>query len=176
MVTGSLARRYAKAILALNDAKIATDLRALAKAMHDSAELVGSLTNPAIRKSDRRKVIDELLKRIGAGPLSKNTVNLLLDGERLASLPAISRELDAMIEAKSGRVSAEIVSARPLDASQVSQITAALEKASGKKVTVSKREDPELLGGVVAKIGDTVYDYSLRNQLRNLRDSLAKDV
>src|SRR4051812_14564577 len=107
MVTGSLARRYAKAILSLNDAKIAGDLRSLAKAMNESAELRGALSNPAIRRADRRKVIDELLSRIGAGPLTQNTVNLLLDGERLASLPAISRELDAMIEAKSGRVSAE---------------------------------------------------------------------
>ena len=176
MVTGSLARRYAKAILSLNDAKIGTDLRTLAKAMNESAELRGSLTNPAIRKSDRKKVVDELLNRIGAAPLTKNTVYLLLDGERLASLPAISRELDAMIEAKSGRVSAEIVSARPLDVAQISQITAALEKLSGKKVTIAKREDPELLGGVVAKIGDTVYDGSLRSQLRNLRDKLATDV
>ena len=176
MVTGSLARRYAKAILSLNDAKIGADLRSLAKAMNESAELRGALSNPAIRKDDRRKVIDELLSRIGASPLTKNTVYLLLDGERLASVPAISRELDAMIEAKSGRVSAEVVSARPLDVTQLSQITAALEKLSGKKVTVSKREDPELLGGVVAKLGDTVYDGSLRSQLRNLRDQLAKDV
>jgi F-type H+-transporting ATPase subunit delta len=176
MVTGSLARRYAKAILSLGDAKIAGDLRSLAKAMHDSNELRSSLTNPAIRRGDRRKVIDELLRLIGADALMKNTVYLLLDGERLASLPAISRELDAMIEAKSGRVSAEVVSARPLDVSQLSQITAALEKLSGKKVTVAKREDPELLGGVVAKVGDTVYDGSLRTQLRTLRDQLAKDV
>jgi F-type H+-transporting ATPase subunit delta len=81
-----------------------------------------------------------------------------------------------MIQAKSGRVTAEITSAQPLDAGQVQQITAALEKLSGKKVTIAKREDPELLGGVVAKIGDTVYDGSLRSQLRNLRDQLAKDV
>jgi F-type H+-transporting ATPase subunit delta len=176
MVTGSLARRYAKAILQLDDAKIGADLRSLAKAMHESTELRGLLSNPAIRKSDRKKVIDELLTRIGASPLTKNAVYLLLDGERLASLPAISRELDAMIEAKSGRVSAEVVSARPLDVTQLSQITAALEKLSGKKVTVHKREDAELLGGVVAKIGDTVYDGSLKAQLRNLRDQLAKDV
>jgi len=176
MVTGSLARRYAKAILLLPDAKIAGDLRSLAKAMNSSQELIGSLTNPAIRRADRRKVIDELLSRIGASPLTKNTVYLLLDGERLASLPAISRELDAMLEAKSGRVSADVTSARPLDAGQLSQITAALEKLSGKKVTVFKREDPELLGGVVAKIGDTVYDGSLRSQLRTLRDELARDL
>ena len=181
MVTGSLARRYAKAIAQLGTAqnnldKLASDLRSLAKAMDTSAELRASLTNPAIRRGDRRKVIDELLNRAAAHPLAKNTVYLLLDGERLASLPAISRELDAMIEAKSGKVSAELVSARALEPAQVLQITTALEKLSGKKVTVTRREDASLLGGVVAKLGDTVYDGSLRTQLRTLRDDLAKEA
>lgn len=174
-----LARRYAKAIFDLgseqnNLDKVGLELRTLVKAMKDSPELAQTLASPAIRRSDRRKVIDALLQRIGAQPTTKNTVNLLLDGERLSSLPAISREVDAMIEAKAGRVAAEVVSAKPLDPSQLSQITAALEKLSGKKVSVSKREDPDLLGGVVAKVGDTVYDGSLRTQLRTLRDELSK--
>jgi len=115
-----------------------------------------------------------LLQRLGADPLTQNLVHLLLDGERLSSLEAISREVDAMIEAKSGRMAAEVTSAKPLDAGQLSQIIAALEKLSGKKVAVTRREDPDLLGGVVAKLGDTVYDGSLRTQLRTLRDELTK--
>lgn len=175
MVTGSLARRYAKAVLALpTPEKIAGDVRSLAKAMHESAELQTALTNPAIRRNDRRRVIDGLLAAIGAQPITKNFVYLLLDGERMSSLPAISRELDGMLLARSNHVSAEVVSAKPLDATQVQQITAALEKLSGKKVDIAKREDPSLLGGVVAKVGDVVYDGSLRTQLRNLRDELTK--
>jgi F-type H+-transporting ATPase subunit delta len=179
MVTGSLARRYARAVLEIGTAhksldKLGSDLRSLAKAMHDSAELQTALTNPAIRRADRRRVLDALLQRIAADPNSKNLVYLLLDGERLASLPAISREVDAMIEAKSGRLAAEVTSAKPLDATQLSQIITALEKLSGKKVAVTRREDPNLLGGVVAKLGDTVYDGSLRTQLRTLRDELTK--
>jgi F-type H+-transporting ATPase subunit delta len=119
-------------------------------------------------------VIDGLLARISAAPHTRNLVYLLLDGERLASLEAISREVDAMIEARAGRMLAEVTSARPLDHAQLSQITAALEQASGKKVSVTKREDPGLLGGVVAKLGDTVYDGSLRTQLRAMRDELTK--
>ena len=179
MVTGSLARRYARAVLEIgttngNLDKIGGDLRALAKAMHDSAELMAVLTNPAIRRADRRRVIDGLLERVGALPHTRNLVYLLLDGERLASLPAISREVDVMIEAKAGRMAAEVTSARPLDAGQLSQIITALEKLSGKKVAVTHREDPNLLGGVVAKLGDTVYDGSLRTQLRTLHDELTK--
>jgi F-type H+-transporting ATPase subunit delta len=165
MVTGSLARRYARAVLQIGTAngnldKLGGDLRSLAKAMRESAELVTALTNPAIRRADRRRVIDGLLQAIGAELHSKNLVYLLLDGERLSSVEAISREVDAMIEARSGRMSAELTSARPLDAGQLSQIITALERLSGKKVAVTKREDPDLLGGVVAKLGDTVYDGS----------------
>jgi F-type H+-transporting ATPase subunit delta len=179
MVTGSLARRYARAILELGTAQrnldqLGAELRALAQAMKGSPELVSSLTNPAIRRADRRRVIDALLQRVSASQHTRNLIYILLDGERLASLPSISREVDAMIEARSGRISAEVTSARPLDAAELKQITAALEQLSGKQVSVTRREDPDLLGGVVAKLGDTVYDGSLRTQLRNLRDELIK--
>lgn len=174
-----LARRYAKAIFEIGTAQsnlepIGRDLRALSTAMKESAELATTLGSPAIRRSDRKKVIDALLDRVGAQPTTRNTVYLLLDGERLGSLPAIARELDRMIEAKAGRVSAEVVSAKPLDPAQLSQITTALESLSGKKVSVTSRQDPGLLGGVVAKVGDVVYDGSLRTQLRNLRDELSR--
>jgi F-type H+-transporting ATPase subunit delta len=179
MVTGSLARRYARAVIQIGEAngnldKIGTDLRSLAKVMKESAELVTVLTNPAIRRGDRRKVLEGLLQRLGAQPQTKNLIFLMLDSERMSSLPALSREVDTMIQAKSGHVSAEITSAKPLDAAQIGQITLALEKLSGKKVDVTKHEDPDLLGGVVAKVGDVVYDGSLRTQLRNLRDELTK--
>lgn len=179
MQAGSLARRYAKAVFEIGQSqnnldKIGADLRSLAKAMHESAELASVVTSPALRRGDRRNVLDQIMQRVGVQPTTKNLVYLLLDSERMGALPGIARELDVMIEAKAGRVQAELVSAKPLDPSQLSQITAALEKLSGKKVSVSRREDPELLGGVVAKVGDVVYDGSLRTQLRNLRDELSK--
>lgn len=179
MVTGSLSRRYAKAIFDIGSqqgdlTKLGQDIRSLAKAMNESRELQSVLTNPAIRRSDRRRVVDGLLQSIGVQTASRNLVYILLEGERMANVPGISRALDEMIEAKAGRVTAEVTSAKPLDPSQLSQINAALEKLSGKKVSVTTRQDPELLGGVIAKVGDTVYDGSLRTQLRTLRDELSK--
>jgi F-type H+-transporting ATPase subunit delta len=179
MVTGSLARRYAKAIHAIgldqgNLDKIGADLRTLAAAMKTSAELVSVLTSPALRRAERKKVVDALLEKIAAQQPTKALLNILLDGERLSSLPAISREIDAMIEARAGRISADVASAQPLSPAQVTQLTAALEKLSGKKVDLVRREDPALLGGVVARVGDIVYDGSLRTQLRALRDELSK--
>jgi F-type H+-transporting ATPase subunit delta len=179
MITGSLARRYAKALLEIGTAqrnldKLGADLKSIAAAMKESKELTSVLSSPAIRRSERRKVVDTLMQWINVQPMTKNFVELLLDHERFAALPDIARELHAMIEAKAGRVQAEVTSAKPLDPGQLTQITAALEKLSGKKVTVVGREDPSLIGGVVAKVGDVVYDYSLRNQLAALRDQLSK--
>jgi F-type H+-transporting ATPase subunit delta len=174
-----LARRYAKAIFDIGSEqggldKMGADIRVLAKAMNDSPELVSILSNPSIGRGARKGIVDALLQRIGVVTVTRNTIYLLLEKERLQTLPDISRQLDAMIEEKAGRVQAEVVSAKPLDPSQLSQITATLEKLSGRKVSVSSKQDPDLLGGVVAKVGDTVYDGSLRTQLRNLRDELSK--
>ena len=177
MVTGSLSRRYARAILEIGIAqnnleKLGSDLRSLAAAMKSSPELETVMSNPAMRRADRKGVIDALLARIGADPISKNFVNLLLDGERMSALQAISREVDGMIEARAGRVAAEVTSAQALTPAQLASITAGLEKLSGKKVVVTKKEDPSILGGVIAKVGDVIYDGSVRNQLRTLREGL----
>lgn len=179
MISGSLARRYAKAVFEIGVTqggldKLGTDIRSFAQAMKESPELEAALTSPALQRSERRKVVDAILQRLGVVSTTRNLLYVLLDGERLGTLPAIARELDKMIENKAGRVSAEVVSAKPLEPAQLSELVAVLEKLSGKKVTVQKREDPELLGGVVAKVGDTIYDGSLRTQLSTLRDELAK--
>ena len=179
MQAGSLARRYAKALFGLATDKkvvdkVGTDLRTLRAAFAASPELAtvfGSTSHP---RAKRRAILDAILQRIAAHDLVKTFTYLLLDKERLTTLPDISREIDAMIEEKAGRVQAEVISAAALTPAQLTAITAALEKLSGKKVVLEKKQDPELLGGVVAKVGDVVYDGSLRTQLRALRDQLSK--
>lgn len=179
MISGSLARRYARALMSIgadqkNADKLGSDLRVFAQALHTSAELNTVLSNPAFPRADRKKIVDALATRFGVLPVSRTFLFVLLDKERLAHIPSISREIDRMLEEQAGRVEAEVVSAKPLSPAQLAQITAVLEQLSGKKVNVARREDPALLGGVVAKVGDLVYDGSLRTQLRALRDQMAK--
>ncbi len=179
MLEGSLSRRYARAIMDLAITanvveQVGADLRGLATAYKTAPELGEVLGNASFKKPQRRAIVDALLTRLGAQPLTKTFLNLLLDNERLAAIPGISREVDAMIETRAGRVHAEVTSATALTPAQLTQLTATLERLSGKKVVVAKKEDPSLLGGVVAKVGDVVYDGSLRTQLRILRDQLAR--
>ncbi|MBT8495308.1 MAG: ATP synthase F1 subunit delta [Deltaproteobacteria bacterium] len=179
MSAGSLARRYAKALMQLgeeqnNYEKLGSELSVLAGAMTASDELRDTLTNPLFQRSDRQNVIEAVLARIGASPTIKNFSLLLLDRERLAAVPAISRELDGMIDDKIGRVNAEVWSATKLNPGQEAQIRTELEKLSGKTVDMTSSHDPSLLGGVVARVGDVVYDGSLKTQLQHIKAQLSK--
>lgn len=174
----SIARRYAKALMEIGVAdgsfeRLGREVGDLARAIKASPELVSTMTNPAFDRADREKVLRAVLQRLGASQTVVNATRLLLDRERIANLPDISRELDAMIDEKAGRVAAQVTSAAPLDDGQKQRLTVALERMSGKKVEMQVAHDPALLGGVVAQVGDTIYDGSLRTQLEKMKQTLA---
>jgi F-type H+-transporting ATPase subunit delta len=177
MISGSLARRYARALLDVGidkgtHEKLAGEIDELAVAYSAARDLQEALTNPVFPRAQRRAVLEAVLVRVGVSVETRNFVLLLLERERVQVLPAIARELRAMVDEKVGRVRATVTSARPLPAEQVAQIQSTLEKATGKKVLLDKAEDPALIGGVVAKLGDTVYDGSVRSQLERMREQI----
>lgn len=177
MSAGSLSRRYAKALMEIGTddgsyQRIGQDVASFAKAIKASEELSSILGNPVFPREDREKIVLSILQRIGASKTVINFSKLLLDRERLGILPDISRELSAMIDAKSGQVTAVVTSAVPLNAMQQTELKATLESISGKKIMLKTSEDPALLGGLVAKVGDLVYDGSIRTQLRELGRTL----
>jgi F-type H+-transporting ATPase subunit delta len=177
MITGSVARRYAKALLLIgiddgNLERMGREVRTLAGTMKTSQELAQTLANPVFPRSEREKVLRALLDRIGATPAVINFTRLLLDRERVNILPDIARSLDSMIDERAGRVAARVTSATPLDEQQQKRLMKTLESLSGKKVDMAVEHDPSLLGGVVAKVGDVVYDGSLRTQLERIRQDL----
>src|SRR5258706_15707206 len=176
MAEGSLARRYAKAFVEISTKKgivdpVGNDLVALADAAASSHDLEVLLHNPAIDEKARMKVLEEVLRRIGAQAETTQLVEALLKRGRIASLGAVARAYRALADDIAGRVRAEVVSAEKLDGPRLARIQHALEAATGKKVGVAHHEDPALLGGVVTKIGSWVYDGSLRTQLQRLREA-----
>jgi F-type H+-transporting ATPase subunit delta len=177
VIAGSVARRYARALLQIgiedgNLERMGREVGVLARALKRSEELSQTLANPVFPRSEREKVLRALLDRIGATQAVVNFTRLLLDRERVAVLPDIARELDVMIDARAGRVAAKVTSAAPLDEAQKKRLIKTLESLSGKKVDMTMEQDPSLLGGLVAQVGDVVYDGSLRTQLERIRQDL----
>lgn len=177
MSSGSLARRYAKALMEIGVEektyeRIGADLKSLASAIKSSTELSGILSNPLFARTEREKIVMAILDRIGACQTVINFSKLLLDRERMNVIPDISRALAAMIDEMSGQVKAEVLTAKPLTPAQQDELKKTLETVSGKKIQIVMKEDASLLGGVIAKVGDLVYDGSLRTQLQELKRSL----
>jgi F-type H+-transporting ATPase subunit delta len=178
MIAGSLARRYARALLEIGierktTEKLADELDMLASMYSASRDLMEALTNPVFPMSKRRDVLVAILDKAKVDTVMRNVVLLLLERERIPYLPAIARELRAMVDELVGRVRATITTVRPMAPAQVKAVTASLVTLSGgKEVVVERKEDPAILGGVVARIGDVVYDGSIRTQLERMRERI----
>ena len=104
----------------------------------------------------------------------RDLLMLLSDRRRLRHLPEITESLDAMVEAKAGKVRAEVTSAAPLSDAYLAELAKALGATIGREVVIGQKTDPELIGGVVTRVGDRVFDGSLKHQLSELREELLR--
>lgn len=171
------ARRYAKALYELADEtrqvdKVRGDLAALASALDASAELRAVMSNPAFTPDQKKNVIVRVAERLGAHKHVTSTLQLLVDRGRIGELGELSIAFGALAERRSGRVQAEVVSATPLDVGYCARLEKTLRELTGREVTLVKRTDPSLIGGIVTRIGDTVFDGSIANRLKDLEASL----
>jgi F-type H+-transporting ATPase subunit delta len=177
MVTGSLARRYAKALLEIGikqqtyDA-LGKELDRVAETVKSSPELRHVLENPIFALEKRGIILEDVARRLALSKTVRNFVMLLLDKGRIAHLPDIARVHRTLIDEQAGRVRALVTSARPLDKTLEQRLRTALELQSGKTVILEKREDPSIIGGVQAQLGDVLYDGSVKTQLEQLREGL----
>jgi F-type H+-transporting ATPase subunit delta len=133
------------------------------------------LENPTV-SAERRK---DLVNRIG-GELAldvpiRNFLGLLIDRNRLELLEEITSTYEALLDDRLGIVRARITSALDLDSRQRDEVAARLQALTGKKVRMEVSVDPSLIGGLVAQVGSTIYDGSIRQQLQAFRNNLTRD-
>lgn len=173
-----IGRRYARALLELAGdknmvPKLRKDLEGLTETWNGSDELRAVFENPAIDAESRRKIVDAIGRRMMLSTETINTLKLLADRRRLRHLPEIAEAFVALAEAQAGRVVAEVTSAGPLSSTFKARLQTELQKAVGKQVVVVEKQDPDLIGGVVTRIGDKVFDGSVRHRLRQLEERLS---
>lgn len=174
-MTGSaVAKRYGRALFELATERNEVEstgraLEALARAFEESAELRRVFENPQYLPEVRKAVAIALAERVQAPETVARALIVLGDRRRIRHLRAISDVYQRWAEAVAGRLRAEVISAVPLSEAYERQLRNILEEASGRSVTLVCRVDPTLIGGVVTRIGDVVFDGSLRNRLVEMR-------
>jgi F-type H+-transporting ATPase subunit delta len=177
VIAGSIGRRYAKALLSIGVATksfdaLGRELDRAADTISRSPELKNALENPVFAVSKRRQVLEQLARPLALSTTVKNLLLLLLDKGRINALPDIARAHRELVDEQAGRARAVVTSAAPLDPGVESRLKGALEKQTGKAVILDKRIDPSLIGGVVAQVGDLVFDGSIKTQLDQIRQDL----
>jgi F-type H+-transporting ATPase subunit delta len=179
MTATVVGKRYAKALFALADEarvvdRVRSDLRDVTKTWSDGRELRGVFDNPAFGAEVRRRVLRDVAQSMGLHDHTRDLLLLLSDRRRLRHVPEIAEAFEAMVEARSGKVRAEVVSAAPLSSAYVAELARTLGEVMGREVVVAQSVDPALIGGIVTRIGDRVFDGSVRHQLSELREELLR--
>lgn len=173
----AVARRYASALadVALEQIKaekVKADLGEFVGAFYTSADLRNFLESPAVGPDLKHKVIEKLSVKMGWDTALRNFVFLVVDHRRTELLKEMEQALAEEINARLGIAHARVVSAQPLSEEEKKQLTAALEKRTGKRIEAQFHQDSSLLGGAVVRVGSIIYDGSVRHQLNRLREQL----
>ena len=177
MPSRASAARYARALfdVALKESdpvQIERDLAALAGLMSSNAELHAALTNPAVPVSAKRRIAEALGSRLSAAPPTRKLFLLLADRDRLGIVPDLLAIYRERLMEHQQVVRAEVTTAAPLTPERASQIEEQLAVLTGRKVDMKTSVDPSIIGGVVTRIGSTVYDGSLATRLAKLKEKL----
>jgi F-type H+-transporting ATPase subunit delta len=144
-------------------------------AFAESPELRMFLAAPGVAREAKHGVIEKLAARLGASKIIRNFLFVMVDNQRAALLPDILEAFQQAIRRRQGVAEAEVSSAAKLSEAQKAQLVQTLERLSGKKIQAKYALEPELLGGAVVRIGDTIYDGSLRSRLNEMRVRLTAE-
>ena len=178
MKSASLQYANALADIALAQGAAAPVLKQLADfgaTYAESSELRNFLASPAVSRDAKHAVLEKLIARLGASKILRNFLFVLADHQRTHILPEIITAFQEVVRQRQGIAEAEISSAVELSAAQKAEFAGTLEHITGKRVEATYSLEPALLGGAVVRVGDTIYDGSLRNRLNALRARLAAE-
>jgi F-type H+-transporting ATPase subunit delta len=181
MTSRTAAARYAKALLDVASKEtspqgveqIAGELEGFVALVQENPALNRVLTNPAVPSPRKRAAVEELTKLAALSPVLSKLLILLAERDRLILLNDLASIYRGLLMDRQNVVRAEVTTATPLPGDRTDAIERSLATATGKKVAMVTKVDASILGGVVARVGSTVYDASIATQLKKIRERLA---
>ena len=176
----AVASRYARALVdvvlapgsRVEPDRILQDLRSFEQTLAGSPELANALESPAVKRPKKRAIIARLGKSLGLSDIGQNFLLVLAHHRRITDLSDAIRAFERMVDERLGRLQVDVASASELKDSQQAALIRQLETTTGKKVSLNLTVDDGLVGGMIVRLGSTVYDGSVRGQL----DSLSRQL
>jgi F-type H+-transporting ATPase subunit delta len=176
----AVASRYARAladvVLAPNAAtapdRVRDDLHSFEQALDASSELAIALASPGISRARKRAVVDRIVKSLGLAGVVRNFLLVLVDHRRTTDLSGVIDAFEKIVNERLGTLQVDVASARELKDQQKAALTRQLETMTGKKIVLNVAIDNDLVGGLIVRLGSTVYDGSVRGQLETLARQL----
>ena len=177
MSVQTIARRYAAALAEVvtkrgEAAEVRDELSAWEAMTRANAELLDVFRHPTIPQEQKQRVLHALIERARPRPTTANFLQVLLQNHRLADLGEINRQFVQELDRRSGVVTAQVTTARPVPAEAQEALRTRLGELTRSRVQLQFAVDEELIGGVVTRIGSTVYDGSVRNQLEQVKQRM----
>ncbi len=178
MSSQTVARRYAAALADVllegrSPREVQDELIAWESMIQTSDLLQQVFRNPTVAYDQKRTLLETLIKRTKVQQHTANFLRLLLKNQRLTELGEINRRLAQVLDERSGVIAAHVTTARPVSEEIMKSLNGRLATITGKDVRLSFAIDEALIGGMVTRVGSTVYDGSISNQLRQLEQKLA---
>lgn len=176
----TIARRYASsladvAIKSDNVELVKSELNAWEKMLTSYQDLRNVFHNPSITHKNKERVLESLLERVNSSKMTANFLRILLKNRRFTELGEVNGQLLAVLQERSGLISASVISSRELSKTEEAKLKSSLRKMTGgKEVKLSFEIDENVIGGIVIKVGSTVYDGSVRTQLELLKEQMIK--
>jgi F-type H+-transporting ATPase subunit delta len=169
-----LAERYAAALFELADERrtldeVAADLRQLREMLESSGDFLRLIRSPVLSRGEQAKAIGVLAERAELSPLVRDFLGVIARNRRLFAVPAIIEAFLHKLAARRGEVNAQVTTARPLSETQLATLNEQLRRSIGSRVSVDVRVDPELIGGMIVRVGSRMVDGSVKSKLQRLQ-------
>ena len=170
----SMAGRYAAALFELAKEQkqldqVERDVAAFLAMLEISADLVRLVKSPVISAQAQVRALEAILAKAGISGFTGNFLKLIVRNRRLFAVADMLKAFQSLLARERGEVSADVASAHPLSAEQMQVLSDSLKTSIGKNVQIRTRVDPNLLGGLIVKVGSKMIDSSLRTKLNNLK-------
>jgi len=174
-VLGRYARAYAEVAVKnkLNPEKTVAEFQQMSDVVNGSRELRNVLQNPAVSREQKLKLLDSIIQHIGASKMLRNFLAVLIDHRRIGNIGDVLEQFKRELDRRMGIADAKVSSVRELSSVEKKSLEQQLAAITGKTVRATYSQDAGLLGGVLVRVGSTIYDGSIHGRLQRMRQELA---